>query len=123
MPGKTPMWGNPKREREILLAPGKIYQQLQYSFQPRETTYSTKLSHHKTALKPVPQFVQLYGLAENGTSRNVPKTGRCTFPSVWPTSFKKLCKCCLEKYAFSCLDFCAKVCCCTDPYSMVCPSK
>jgi hypothetical protein len=22
-PGKTPMWGNPKREREILLASGK----------------------------------------------------------------------------------------------------
>jgi hypothetical protein len=114
------------KEREILLVLGKIYQQLQYIFQPRETTYRTKLSHHKTALKFVPQFVQLYEFAENGTSKNVHKTSSCTLPSVRPTSFRKLCKSCLENRAFSCLDFHAKVCCCTaymDPYSTACPNK
>jgi len=39
LPGKTPMWGNPKRE--ILLPSGKIYQQQQYIYSQEKTTYNT----------------------------------------------------------------------------------
>jgi hypothetical protein len=74
-------------------------------------------------MKFVPQSILLYGFAENGTSKNVPKTSSCTLPSIWPTSFRKLCKICFKNHAFSCLDFHAKVCCCTDPYSTTCSSK
>jgi hypothetical protein len=55
MLGKKPMWENPKREREILLALGKIYQQAQYIFQPREKLLTTqKVVPQKYALKSMP---------------------------------------------------------------------
>ena len=51
MPGKTPMWGNPKREREILLALGKIYQQPQYIFQLREKPLTTQNNRPQICLE------------------------------------------------------------------------
>jgi hypothetical protein len=76
---RKPHYGGTQSEREILLALENIYQQPQYIFQPRKTTYITKLSHHKTALKIVPQSIPLYGFAENSTSKFVPATSFCTF--------------------------------------------
>jgi hypothetical protein len=36
MQGKTPIWGNPMRERFISQLQESTYQQQQYNFQPRE---------------------------------------------------------------------------------------
>jgi hypothetical protein len=47
MPGKTPMWGNPMKERFISLQES-TYQQQQYNFQQEKNT----LQHPKT----VPNF-------------------------------------------------------------------
>jgi hypothetical protein len=56
MPGKTPMWENPMRERYILLFSfRKVHKNNNNTFpSKRKTTCNTKTIPHKYALKPVP---------------------------------------------------------------------
>jgi hypothetical protein len=54
MPGKTPMWGNPTREREISYysASGKYITTNNNTFPAkRKTTYNTKIVPHKSCLE------------------------------------------------------------------------
>jgi len=42
MPGKTPMWGNPMRERSYYYASGKYKTAANPHFQPRKILHNTK---------------------------------------------------------------------------------
>jgi hypothetical protein len=68
------MWGNP-REREILLFSfRKVHISNNNTFSSQEKNHlQHKTVPPKSALKFVPQSVQLYGFAEIGTSKFVPK--------------------------------------------------
>jgi hypothetical protein len=68
MPGKTPIWGNPMRERErsYYYALGKYISATNSQF-PAKKKYltTTNLSPQNSALKIMPKFLQLYGLLKN----------------------------------------------------------
>jgi hypothetical protein len=56
MLGKTPMWGNPTREREIYYsASGKYISATKQHFQPRKIPHSTKSVPQKSASFSVPK--------------------------------------------------------------------
>jgi hypothetical protein len=62
MPGKTPIWENPKRERDFISF-RKDISTTTIHLQPREITYNTQQSQI-FALKSVPRrSVLLYGFA------------------------------------------------------------
>jgi hypothetical protein len=56
--GKTPMWGNPKRD--ILLTSKKLYQQEDCIYNQEKTTYNTQTAPPKIYLKNHAKFVLLY---------------------------------------------------------------
>jgi hypothetical protein len=101
------MWGNPMREREILLFSfRKVHSKNNNTFpSKRKTTYNTKTIPHKFALKTMPQYVQLYGFDECWHLEIHATTGSCTFPSVRLSSFRKFFKGCLGNHAQTCLGF------------------
>jgi hypothetical protein len=103
---ENPNVGKPK-EREILLASGKIYQQQQFNFQPREIHLQhTKLPPQYFALKNVPNPYCCMACPEISTLINVPSIC-CTDCSVRPCCSKKTLQNSLENRAKQCLDFCA----------------
>jgi hypothetical protein len=68
-----PQCGETQREREILLASRKIYQQQQYNFQPREIHLQhTKLPPQYSALENVPNPYRCTTHPKINTLRNVP---------------------------------------------------
>jgi hypothetical protein len=95
-PGKTPMWGNPKREREILLASGKIYQQQDYIYSQEKTTYSTQTVPPKICLEKRAKSVLLYGPPRKTTPRK----------SCQSVVVRLFCTAALQQQiSSSCLDF------------------
>jgi hypothetical protein len=126
MPGKTPMWGNPMREREILLFSfRKVHNNNNNTFPAkRKTTYNTKTVPHKSALKIMPQSVQLYGFVEYWHLKICATTGSCTLPLVNRPPSENSSRTALKIVPTLALVFMPQICCCTtcmDPYSTPVP--
>jgi hypothetical protein len=67
MPGKTPMWGNPMRERErerdLLFSFRKVHiSNNKYNFQQEKSTYNTLKQPPKFCLEKCAKSVLLYDL-------------------------------------------------------------
>jgi hypothetical protein len=76
MPGKTPMWGNPTRERDrdIIQLSGKYIATSITIFQPRENPLTTqKQSPTNLSLKPWHSPYNYTDLLKVGTSKFIPQ--------------------------------------------------
>jgi hypothetical protein len=127
MPGKTPMWGNPMREREIYYsASGKYISAATIHIPAREIHLQhTKTVPTNSASKSVPSPYCCTAHPENLHLESV-HTVCCTDCSVWPSSSKKNPLNSLEKCAQLASIFVpSSPCCtdCTDPYSTASNSK
>jgi hypothetical protein len=106
MRGKTPRWGNPTREREILLFSfRKVQNNNKYTFPAKENTSQHQNSPTKFCLDFRAKFVLLYDFL--CTSIFVP-TVSCTDSSVWPKNNKQKFEICLEIRSQNHLDLRAK---------------
>jgi hypothetical protein len=94
-----------ERERYYYFASGKFRTASITLFSQEKYLLQHKTVPHKFVLKTVPQSVQLYGFAESWHLEMCATTGSYTFSSVWPSSFKKFFKYCLENRAQACLNF------------------
>jgi hypothetical protein len=78
MTGKTPKWGNPMRERDSISF-RKDLSLTTIHFLAKKDNLQHKIVPPQNCLEIVPQSVQLYGFAENITSKFVCTTCCCTF--------------------------------------------
>jgi hypothetical protein len=89
MPGKTPMWGNPTRERDLLFSFRKVYysSKLTISSQGKIPHSTNNMSQKKLPRFPCPQSVVwtiLYGLEiANRTSKIAPKNASIFVPNPY----------------------------------------
>jgi hypothetical protein len=120
MPGKTPMWGNPMREREIYYsASGKYISAAITQFPAkRKTTYNTKNCPKNFCLDFVPSPYCCTTHPKICTSKSV-QTVCCTDCSVWPNSNKKNAQNNLENRANVASIFVPSSPCCTGLYGSV----
>jgi hypothetical protein len=76
MPGKTPRWGDPMRERErsYYSASGKYISAAITQFPTkRKIPHNTKTVPKSASIFVPRKFVQLYGFSLSSTSKSVPK--------------------------------------------------
>jgi hypothetical protein len=91
MPGKTPMWGNPTREREreiLLFSFRKVHNSSKITFPAKRNHLQHPNCPTKICLDFCAKSVLLYDPPRNcSTSKTVP-TACCTDCSVWPNNSK-----------------------------------
>jgi hypothetical protein len=122
------MWGNPTRERDIIIQLQESTKQQQIHISSQGKYLTTPKQSQKLCLEKCAKFVLLYSLLR--TSFSVPIV-ICTDCSVQPRNNKQISEICLENRAQNYLDFRAKYVLtpvqnctdCTDPYSMASHSR
>jgi hypothetical protein len=122
MPGKTPMWGNPTREREIYYSAfRKVQYNNKYTFPAKENTSQPQKNSPKNyALENVPKSVQLYGLLQICASKKHAQQSVVRPAQYDPTTTRRSPENASVFHAKGCLENRAQTSCCTDctdPYS------